>query len=353
MEQDRETHMGRLLGWILITLIFCGTAQATVLWAGGEDIDFPNGGAVCSTTNTVYFRNGYARQGIFPCAQYTVLISNPFKGGPITSAWISSRIYMNDCCQGSQHFFGLSKSGATGSLWVGNYNANQLALYSYDGSNWNMLATESTPTFNTGGTLNKVDMQVINYGSNATVNIYLNGGTLPRITFTGNVAPGTATNLDSVVTTSTNYNVAQSEFIVSDSDTRSLSLATLAPAGTGDTNQWTGTYSNINPISINDSSTISDTNAGDNFQCTMNALPTGTFTVVGVKIAARAIQTGSGLSSISVGVKTNSSISVPSSVSLPTTWSEVETYYSTNPVTATTWTSSDINSLQIDLKSAP
>jgi hypothetical protein len=196
-------------------------------------------------------------------------------------------------------------------------------------------------------------MQVINYGSNATVNIYLNGGTLPRITFTGNVAPGTATNLDSVVTTSTNYNVAQSEFIVSDSDTRSLSLATLAPAGTGDTNQWTGTYSNINPISINDSSTISDTNAGDNFQCTMNALPTGTFTVVGVKIAARAIQTGSGLSSISVGVKTNSSISVPSSVSLPTTWSEVETYYSTNPVTATTWTSSDINSLQIDLKSAP
>jgi hypothetical protein len=339
---------------ILLLILAVGhRTHATVLWAGGEDIDFPAGANICVSTNASAFRAGYAREALTPCQSGDFLISNTFSGGAVTSAWLSARVYPASCCNNGDHFLGLAKSGTNSSLWVGTSNSSstQVALWKYDGSTWTMLANESGSSLTTYA-INKFDMQVLNYGSSSTVNVFVNGSSTARITYTGNSVAGTATSLDEVAL-SGYANDYVSEVIVSDSDTRALSLVTLAPSAAGDTSQWTGSYSNINPTTINDASVISDANSGDVFQCQMNSLPSGSFSIVGLKIGVRATKSSSGIGSLSIGVKTNSTASNPTAVGLSSSWAEAETYYSTNPVTSTSWTSTDINALQISLQSAP
>ncbi|MGZ3793944.1 MAG: hypothetical protein ACXVCP_16440 [Bdellovibrio sp.] len=342
----------RTTKWILMAaFLFSHVAQATILWVGGEDIDFPNGGSVCTAGS--YVRSGYNRVTIYACNANLPAISNPFPGGAITSAWLSAQIVIADAA--GLKYVGFTKSGTNSSLWIGTSGSanTKLALYKFDGTTWTEIATESTGSL-TYDAQTKIDMQVINYGASATVNMYVNGGATPRITYTGNVVAGAATNLDSVILRAAGGWSMVSEVIVSDSDTRTMSLVTLAPNAAGTTNQWTGTYSNINPTTINNAVNITDGTSGDTFQCKMNSLPTGNFSILGVKVAAFGLKTTTGPGSLAVGVYTNSSASVPAAVGLQTTWGPtVETLYSTNPVTSSAWTSSEINSLQMNLQTAP
>lgn len=335
------------------------SANAAILWAGGEDIDFQFGSAPCVNTTAGTFRSAYARSALTACAANSIVASTPFLGGAVTSAWVSGRVYYTTPSYALK-FFGLGRSGTSGSLFVGLdsiTNPTKVALYKFDGTTWTKLQAETGSSLVTSG-ITKIDMQVINYGASATVNVYVNGATAAVITYTGDVTAGGTTNLDQVVFT--NFGIAgyyygsYSELIVADTDTRSLSLATLAPNAAGDTNQWaSGTFSNINPNTINDASLISDGTASNNFQANLTDLPTGSFSVQAVKISARAVKSSTGPASLKVGVKTNATISVPAATALQLTFGQVETLYQTNPVTALPWTSSDGNNLQINLQVAP
>ena len=329
----------------------CKAARAGILWVGGEDIDFPNGVSVCTNTNGSYFRTGYARFGVYTCGG-GIAQSNAFKGGGVTSVWLSAHVSVTN---NYTKWVGLGKIGSTGSLWLGNSaiggNYGQLALWTYNAGTWTRLAYEPMTSL-VYAAQGKVDMQVISYGASATVNVYANGTGTPVITYTGNVVTGGNLNLDSVVITGISNEVI-SEVIVSTSDTRALSLATMAPSGAGTVNQWTGTYSNISPNSYNDTVFITDNTSSDVFESTVNAIPSGNFGVPLVKIGARGAQAASGLTSISVGVKTNGSTNAPAAVAQSTTFGETETYYSTNPVTSTNWVTTDLSSLQLNFTSAP
>lgn len=334
-------------------------AHAAILWAGGEDIDFPNGSAPCTATNG-YFRSGFARASLWACGNGAISISNPFTGGAITSGWISFRASAWQYLQNNQRFVGFGKSGTGSAIFLGSDsgNSNKMALWKYDGTTFTEIASETGTSYLNTGTVYKFDMQIISYGASATVNVYLNGGASPLFSYTGNVLAGSATTLDEVVLSGyanygSNYYENYSEIFVSDSDTRLLSLATLAPNAAGDLNQWTGAYTNINPATINDTSVVSDTTSGDTFECKLNSLPSGNFSILGVKVGARTAKYGAGLTSIAVGVKTNATVSVPGATALGTAFTETETYYPINPVTSANWTSTEINALQINLKSAP
>lgn len=325
------------------------TAQATILWAGGEDVDFPNGG-VCRIGGGV--RAGYARHSIATCNAALLPVSLPFSGGAVTSVWMSAYIWGADNV--SHKYVGLTRSGTTSSLFVGTSASGmtKVALWKFDGTTWTELAAESTGTLVYDGSA-KWDMQVIGYGASATVNIYINGSLTPRVTYTGNVLAGSATNLDSVILKGSGNWSSVSEIIVADSDTRKLSLVTLAPNAAGDANQWAGTYSNINVEANTDATTISDTTSGDIFRCNVSDLPSTSVQVLAVKVAARMTQTAPGIASAALGVKTNASVSVPSAAALPGVWGTIETFYLTNPITSGAWTPADVNALQINIQSAP
>jgi len=346
----------------LIMFLVCETASSAVLWAGGEDVDFPNGGSSCVFTGASNFRSSHAREAVSPCA-IGGSFSSVFSGGAITSGWISGRVYYGTLGTSGHRFFGFGKSGTNYSLWTGtdsNTNYTKLALYKYDGTTWTKLASEVGVSL-TYTALNRIDMQVTNYGASATVNIYVNGGSSAALSYSGDVTVGGNTNLDRVAIycnsgTSCSgiptYGV-YSELIVASSDTRNMSLATLAPNAAGDLNQWTGSYTDLNETTISDATVVANGVSGNNFQCNLSNLPTGSYSIQAVKISSRATKSETGPTSIAVGVKTNSTVSVPAATSLPVAFQLVETLYSTNPVTSSAWTSTEIDALQINLQIAP
>ena len=171
------------------------------------------------------------------------------------------------------------------------------------------------------------------------------------LTYTGDVTTNGNTNLDAVAMHDGSLSSAYSEIVVSSQDTRSLSVATLTPNAAGDQNQWTGAYTDIDENGINDADLLLTTTADNNFLCHLTNTPSGSFSVKAVKVAARSITDGSGIGSLSVGVKTNSADNTPAAESLSTLWTTKETFYMTNPVTLIDWTTTDLNNLQIKLKS--
>lgn len=356
MERDKiKTTKVNMKSKILIFLMLCHflTSPATyaaVLWAGGENVDFPTGGSVCNITSGSSYRAGYARHSIYACDYNALALTNVFNGGAVTNVWLSARIY--GTYSTSDKYIGLAKSGTNASIWIGNDSATgtKLALWKYNGTTWTKLATESGATLPYTGFF-KADMQIINYGSSATVNIYINGQSSPLLTFTGDVTEGGATSLDRAILRGGPNWSSVSEIIVADTDTRNLSLVTLAPNAAGDSSQWSGAYTNINSATINDASNITTATTGQTFQANLLALPTGNFEVLGVKLAARSLASGAGIGSVALGVKTNATVSVPAAVNLPVTWGTIETLYLNNPVTVAPWSTTEINALQINFES--
>jgi hypothetical protein len=342
----------KIIRWALLgAFLFVQTAQATILWTGGEEIDFPKGAAV--TANLGFNRSGYGRHTINVGTGF-IGISNAFPSGPVTSAWLSVQTYMN-AVSTNMKMVGLGKSGTSNSLWIGTGGtAGKIALWKYDGTTWTLLASEAGVSVPTSALNYKYDMQVINYGASATVNIYVNGSAAPKLTFTGDVTAGGNTNLDNVQISQPNGNwTFYSEFIVADVDTRLMSVVTLAPSAAGTTNQWTGAYTDISESTLNDATLVTSATSGQNFQCNFNDLPSGSFAIKAVKATARAVQTGGGIASLALGLYTNATVSVPSASALTTTWDTYETLYQTNPVTSSAFTPTEVNALQLNLQSAP
>ena len=319
----------------------------SILWCGGEDIDFPNGSATFFTGGSQ--RAGYARIAI---AANGARWSLPFAGGAVTTAWFSAQVYAASPL-GSQKIFGLglSTSGSGKGLYIGNAStATKTVLYSYDGTTFTVLATEAGTSIPTSG-LFKVDVFLQNYGASATVTVYVNGNSI--LTFSGNVAVSGVSNLDSAVLGPSSGNFYSSEIIVADEDTRSFGLVTMAPNAAGTTNQWTGAFTNVNPTTINDANADFTNTAAQDQQYNLIDLPSGTFNIKAVKIAARAMHTsGSTATGVQLGVNSGGTVNVGSTQTLTTAFTTYERLMATNPVTSAAWAQSDMNPLQIDIRSA-
>lgn len=380
----------------------------SILWCGGEDIDFPNGSppTVASPYRTAYARCALYGTGgaVSPCRSVTF--------SAVTSFWVSAQIQFTSI-QNPLPAFGMMKSGTFGGLFVGSSTAaaGKLALLTRlsNSSNWvgltaytlgqtvldstyhiQLVTTAGTsgasaPNWNqSGGTttdgsaiwqdtgyfirelaieagnsiayptdfLYKFDMQVAAYGATAIVNVWLDG--IPVIAFSGDATVPGLTSLDQVAFCGAGGFVATiSEVIVADADTRTFSLVTLAPAGAGTTHAWTGAYTDVNEVTINDATAVYTNTAAQTEEFTLTQLPAGTFTVEGVKLIARAAETaGATADKVAVGVLSESTVEAGTPQALTTAWVALESLLPTNPVTSAAWTQTDVNALQISLSSS-
>lgn len=328
----------------------------SILWMGGEDIDFPNGIAGAGATTAGEFRAGYARCGLQTSGLTGLMKSNVFPGGAVTSAWLSCRSFeTNNSFTVPLLMIGFGLSGTNKGLFLGLSTTTpcKITLYKYDGTTITSLASESGTSF-TSATLNKLDMQVISYGASATVNIYLN--TTFLFSFTGNVAVTGMTSFDSVFISEPGATgqSCHSEIIVADEDTRSFSLMTMAPISAGTTDAWTGLFSAVNPITINDANSVFTNTTGLDEQFNMTALPAGSFAVREVKVNARMSATaGSTATHVATGFNLSGTVSVGTPFGpLGTAFVDEESYYANNPVTSAAWTTTQLSTIQVDLRSS-
>lgn len=331
-----------------------------ILWCGGEDIDFPNNAPVPVVT-AGYFRSAYSRCGVRGNTSSSISKSNPFAGGAITSAWLSFRYYAftvsSNIAATPQHAIGVGLSGTTKGLFVGIVATTpwtQVGLTKYDGTATTLLAQE-TGNSGTVGTINRIDMQIINYGTSATVNVYFNNSLI--ITFTGDVSISGMTNFDSVFMADSSNNTSMmwncSEIIVANEDTRGFpGLATLALTGAGTTDQWTGVFSTINQTTINDGTPNYTNTPNQDQQFNVTDLPAGIFNIRAVKIAARsAVGAGAAVSKLSLGYNSGGTVAVGTPIVVPAGYATLEQLDLINPVTGVAWQQAEMNALQLDMRS--
>ena len=258
----------------------------SVLWCGGEDVDFPNGTATSNGT-AGYFRAGYAR--VVVGASGAVFIrSNPFAGGLITTGWLSFRWYLLNQAVNPYYMCGLSLS-TNGHCIMVTSHGTVTSLQAYNGTSWTNLATESGAGSLALASMNRFDVQLAGSSlSSAIVNVFVNGSLV--ISWSGDLTPYTTTGFDSVsVSNGSSFYSGASEVIVADEDLRSWNgLLTMAPTGAGTTDAWTGAYSTVNGLAISDASPnyVNSNNQDQQFIDTV--CPTGVFAIKAIKIAARA-----------------------------------------------------------------
>lgn len=326
----------------------------SILWCGAEDIDFVTWVLLSmSTTGASYRSSNGVRASILSSGGIGTGYgkSVTFPDGTVTSCWLSFRVYPSSPSAGSL-FVGLGASGTVKSgLFVGNAaaSATRCALVKYDGTTKTELASEAGNSF-PNITLVKVDVQITNFGANATVKVYVNG--ILVITYNGDVTVTGVASLDCLMIGGAN-NMSASELIVADEDTRTFGLTTMAPSAAGDANAWTGLFSAINEITIDDSSVVYTNGNGNDVQYNLLDFPAGTFGVKAILVSARAGKSsGSTPGTLKLGIKTGGTINVDAGNTVTTAWQTFQRLMQTNPVTGLAWVQGDMNALQIDLQSA-
>lgn len=324
----------------------------SVLWCGGEDIDFPNGSAILVSTAAAYYRSGWARCGISPLSGTTYMKSNLFPGGAVTSCWLSFRAYMSTLVANGR-YVGLGLGGTNKWLCLGSASSSgKLALIAFDATTPSELATESGTSL-VNAQVNRFDIQLSNYGGSSTVNVYMNGVLL--INYSGSTSITGVGGFDSVFSYQNSGGAVWviNEVIVATDDTRLWpGLVTLAITGVGTTDDWTGTITNINGTTISDLNPVyTNTNTKDE-EANVTDPPGAVYAVQAIKISARAAKSVSSTpTKIALGYKNGANVAVGSDIALTGSYVNYEQIDSVDPTTGLAWVTGDIAGLQIDVRS--
>lgn len=320
----------------------------SILWYGGEDIDLPVRTNSLWVTTAGTFRAGYAR-GALAVQRFGGELGPALSA--VTSAWVSFQMY-NDAGGVLSGIAGAgfanSSLGSLKGIYCG-YNGRKVAIIQYDGSTgWTVLDdTASELIFEDA--LYRFDMQVIDFGSEATINVYLDG-TL-ALTFSGDASISGFTSFDRFAILplyGTGQAVYYSEFIVADEDTREMSLVCHCPTADGDPMQWTGGYDAIDEGQVSNTDYSYTNTDGNQALFALSDLPDDEVEILSVRVVARAARTpGASPQSLDLGIKSGESTDVDDNHALGLTWATVARTMTVNPTTSNAFSPSEINALNL------
>jgi hypothetical protein len=325
------------------------------LFLGGEVDDFTCGSPAISTSS-VNFRSGYARLGLSSSAS-TATYQAVFSAAS-AAFWLSFRVYTTGFTSASGGSgiadFVQLKPGSGSSLLAFSTTAsssNTVGLRTYNGSSYTNLVTATGTFINSSN--NKVDIYC-SCGGSGTLTVYINGAQV--LTYSGDLTVGsTIADIASAVLCAGQLVASAylSEVIVSDSDTRTLSLTTLAPSASGSNSAWTGAFTDVNDTSATlstvDASYLSTSTNDAVHSLACNDLPTTNLTVHAVQVKARAMKDVTGPTNLQVGIF-NSSGGYSSDIALGTGFADAKEIFTTNPIDSSAWTPAAVNAAQLAVK---
>jgi hypothetical protein len=299
----------------------------TIIWCGGEDIDtfWTDGGGTYNSYDGSFAR--ISPQGGHFFNKFT----------PVSTCWMSVKIYPDTWANRGCVSLRDSNTGALLGIGQGT-SANRINLFK-QGATRIILQEETTGRFTAGV---KIDINLINYSTNGSVKVYANG--ILAIDYTGDIVSYSATSFDHIYNMH-ETNLAISELIVADEDTRLMRLKTLAPSATGDTNSWSGSYADIDDISISDADKLYTSTPDADALVNLTGMPSGNYTPLAVKLNTRFVNEASQYG-LQQGVKTNGSIYLSDTQQSLKYWGNKEVMFHTNPITGLPWTSAEIEALQ-------
>lgn len=203
--------------------------------------------------------------------------------------------------------------------------------------------------------LGNIDIQVVKHASTGTFNVYKDGASI--FAFTGNT--DTDNNVGRIhfkgVTGATSeMNISQ--VIFADESTIGWKLSTLYPDGAGSNTAWTGAYTTVDEF-VYDSADYAETNATGQTSTFTAANINGaysTYNVKGVIVAGRlSNDSGSAVADAQAALRTGGVNYFSSNLSLTKDGNEYskQAVWSVNPGTTASWSQSEVNALEIGMKS--
>lgn len=335
----------------------------TILFAGGEDADFvpiglnSNTGPQIDYTGTpVGYRPQFARYGLaIVCPstknQTQYQSQNIFSQA---SFWFSARVWCGSISGSSQNdilqlldssnlpriALRNTTGGATGAFQCCTVDAS--STYTAIGSNW-------TTSFSSAPNApDRLDV-FVNYAVSGTLTVYVNG--IQVYTFSGNVTTNSVTALAGFALGAFTYGISSSnagsrwsEIVVSTTDSRNMSVATLYPIALGNTSNWasaTPTTMGAIPVSGNPMSVASSTVVQE-FATACNLPASGNYLVNAVVVSAQAECGTTGPQHAQIMLRTASTDYNSSNLNLANTYTWISNVWTTNPNTSSAWTMSDI-----------
>jgi len=323
----------------------------SIIWCGGEELDFIKNSVNAPAFASSYSRTSYARGAIQLYAHNTPYLSNIFTSVN-SNTWLhwymqhqSGTVIDTNCFP-----VGLYNS-VTGDAIGVNFNASDywcISKRTAAGTITNFV--EDTVAAISLNTLTSYDLHIETYGSSGAIHFYRNGNLM--LTYTGDITVGSTTDFNQVQLRRINstWGTYISEIIVADEDTRLMSLKTLAPNAAGDTNNWEGTYANIDELAYSDADTIYTDTVEEDAIFNLTGMPAGDFICKAVKIVFRGTD-GVGGIGVQAGIKTNSALHLGSTITLGGVWDQYEQLYNQNPETLNRFTPAEIEALQIAFRS--
>jgi len=317
----------------------------TIHWFGGEEIDFPNPSVPNASTLTSYRRSTYSREAVYVSSatskgHWTNRIGE-LKSGEL---WLSFCLYNYTGSGSGYDGYASLVSGETLDGWAIGRSSNYLALGKFTAGAFSWVAS-STEDLHTPGITEQLHMY-INYAASGEIKLY-RGSTL-AYTYSGEVMLSGVNGFNMIQFTGDSNYSAFSEFIFGTENTFYKAVKTLAPSAAGDTNEWHGAYTDIDETGYTDSDFIYSDGSGETFLCNLTGMPTGTWTIDGVRLASRVLPVPTGRG-IKLGVKTGGASFSGELYSEPSS-DTIEKIYFTNPNTSSAWTSGEVESLQFLLK---
>lgn len=337
--------------------------MATPFFLGNEDIDFGASGAVPTGINTSFKRTNWARYGI-SCATGTAYRSLPFTAGVQTSTWVSFWIGQNSSgpAGNTTALFGLGLSSSPNcSFGLGwNNGSSQYHLYKWDGTTYTVLQTTTIGPPGAGA-LQSIWMNIANFGTTASVNIWFNNVLVISGTYNLTVT-GMTTGFDTAIL---GHNLQSggggqfaTEFIITSDDLRLFpGLQTRVAVATGTTSQWSNnTPANENAQNVSTASPIFDNTNGQEQQYTQTTPPTGQFTILGKKRTTwAAVGAGSSVSKVALGYRNvttgnTTGYGTGSTKTLTGAYAPYEQYDMVDPTTGVAFTVGDESAMQSSVK---
>lgn len=306
---------------------------------GGEDVDFspnPSGSFATGPGNafgTPFYRVGYSRgalTGQWRVPQYYGL-SVP------TDSWFHAYAEIGGFWQ-----FSFNGPGDIARLALNGGSGTSLpVLYKVD------AVKNTTPLIQfTSGLGGQIDIHVV-YSTSGLIEFYNNQDLVG--TFTGNVTTDGNTTLVGFDLGGEQFpplagSGQWSEIIWADSDTRAMSLVTLAPASNGNTDNWDiGGVTNINELTINDLTFNAALTASELQQYLTTDPPNlPNIGVISVGVSSRAVAGPAGPQHLNLNVRTYSNDYNQGGFAIPAGYVKSFTQWPTNPNTGVAWLYSEL-----------
>lgn len=325
--------------------------MATIYHAGGEDTEFfqVGGGAV---TNAGGRFRGTARCALasFGTNPQTVWWQNDTSFSASTF-WLGAWLYTSDA-NSSNNATLMRFFDASGIVRLRFRTANGSSFYVVEkvdaAGTATQLGTINQWIFLNSG-LSKFDVHLVNAVA-GLLEVYIN--TKLAFSFSGDTTTNSVTLITDYQLGGSAANVGLggncwSEVVVTDVDTRSLTLQTFGPVANGNTHNFdigTPAAANVNEVFLNTATLDGATTAGLIDQYTQGAVTGGTFAVLAVGVSAYMQRGFAGPTKADLGVRTGGADFWSADKTLTSPWNGYQNWWSVNPNTSLSWQTTEIGS---------